>query len=115
MAAIAGLRSVESGGDSRTRDPGRAAPAGRPVRLRPVEGPTRTARRTRVDRLVLPRHVAPAGRGEERRTAGPRRPGDDVRPAGRLRGRARQRWGDRVLGHRDVLPDRTAFAAPDVR
>ena len=34
---------------------------------------------------------------------------------GRLRGRARQRRRDRVLGHRDVLPDRAALAAPALR
>ena len=43
---------------------------------------------------------------------GPRGPGRAVRPARRLRGRARQRRHHRVLGRRRVRPDPRARAAP---
>ena len=47
-------------------------------------------------------HLAPAGAGQGPGPADPRGPGAAVRPARRLRGRARQRRDDGVLGRRRV-------------
>ena len=84
----------------RHRDSRRPAAPRRPVRLRPVQGAARGAGRAGRQRHVVPGHLAPAEDRQGRRTPGPGRPVGPVRAARRLRGRPRQRWHDRVLGHR---------------
>ncbi len=81
----------------------------------PVEGASRGGAQPRRRRHALARHVPSAGAGAGRRAISARRADVAVRPPRRLGDRARQRWIDRVLGHRDVRAHRTAEPAPRVR
>ena len=87
--------------------PAHLLPGGRPLRLRPVarSAPRRSTRSPAVGRDAAG-HVPPAGAGARARRPRARRARRAVRAARRLRGRARQRRLDRVLGRRDALPRR---------
>ena len=98
------------------RIPARPAAGRRPLRVRPVQGPTRSARRPAAESGRVPRHVshrqAPVKYARRR---GARRAERAVRPARRLGDRARQRRHHRLLGRRHVRPHRAAQPAPGVR
>ena len=86
-------------------DPGRAASRPTAGSAGPVQGPTRAARRAR---RVGASYLGTSHRQEPVRSqVGRVRAGlaELFSPARGLRGRARQRRHDRVLGHRDVRPD----------
>ena len=98
------------------RDPARPEARRRPLRLRPVEGPPRAARSASPrDGADGHGHLAPPAAGQGRRRARPRRPARAVLAARRLRGRARQRRHDGLLGRRRLRPRPRARAAPDLR
>ena len=81
-------------------DPGRPAARGRPVRLRPVQGPPRAGRRAGRGRRDVPRHVAPA---DDRARAGRPACAPGSRSCSRCRTATRwccQRRLDGVLGRR---------------
>ena len=97
----------------RPHDPLRPPARRRPIRMRPLQGPPRAAGRTSPRRAPNPaRHLAPAGAGEGPGRPRARRARRAVPPARGLRGRARQRRLDRLLGCRRVRPHRAAQPAP---
>ena len=100
---------------SEYRDPGGAQARRRQVRQRAGQDPPRAARRACGLWSRLPRHVAPPAAGQVAGAADPRRAGRAVQPARRLRGRARQRRHQRVLGDGHVRADPRALAAPELR
>ena len=81
-----------------------------PSKVRPEQLARLAAARRRADG-----HLAPPGAGQGARRAGPRGPARAVLAARRLRGRARQRRHDRVLGRGGVRPRARARAAPGLR
>ena len=90
-------------------------PARRPVRVRTVQGPARTAAGAGDQGRRPVRHIAPAGARQEPRRPGSQRAAGAVLGARRIRGGARQRRVHRVLGRRRLRPRRPAVAAPDLR
>ena len=88
----------------------------RPLRLRAVEGPPRAARSAcatkGADVMGTSHRQKPV---KQLVGARARRPARPVQPARRLRGRARQRRHDRVLGRRGLRPGARARAAPQLR
>ena len=98
------------------RIPAELLPGRRPLRRRPVEGAPGAGRRARLacgSRYLGTSHRQKTVKSQVGRLrAGLRRP---VLAARRLRGRARQRRLDRVLGRRHLRPDPRPRAVPVVR
>ena len=99
----------------RHHDPPLAAPLRRAFRVRAVQGPPRTGRRTGRGGRNVSRHQPPPEDGQGSGGPGARRHAPAVLAARRLRGRARQRGHDLLLGRRDVRADRGAEPAPELR
>ena len=103
------LRGMPRSRSPLTSCPSTDASAAAPPRCGPSSSPTCTAH------AGAARHLAPPGAGEGSRRPRARRPRRAVPPARRLRGAARQRRLDRVLGCRRLLAHREAQRAPHLR
>ena len=101
--------------DRRAHHPRRPQARRRAVRGRPLEDPDQPPRRAGRHGVDADGDVPPPGARAPGRRPGPRRAGRVLLDAGRLRGRAGQRWRDGVLGRRDVRADPREEPAPVVR
>ncbi len=96
----------------RTRDTQALAAHRRPFRVRAVEGPNRIGARARGRSTDLPRDEPSPSACSRRRGAGPLRPDRALRFAGGLRGGARKRRDNCLLGCCHVLSRRAQEPAP---